>query len=228
MRPLIGITTSVNRRDYETRDQAVVMLPHNYPEAIRRAGGMPVLIPEGEVADSLLDSLDGIVISGGRDISPDLYDEEVHAKTVDVRPEQDISELALMRVALERDLPLLAVCRGHQLYCVEHGGRLHQHLPETPGFEQHGATDGEWSEHGDHIEADSKLASIIGTRISGNSGHHQGVADAGDLHVVGRTEDGLIEAVEDSSKKFCISVQWHPEMIGQHEIFDALIEAARS
>ncbi|MDP6220232.1 MAG: gamma-glutamyl-gamma-aminobutyrate hydrolase family protein [Candidatus Thalassarchaeaceae archaeon] len=228
MRPLIGITTSVNRRDYETRDQAVVMLPHNYPEAIRRAGGMPVLIPEGEVADSLLDSLDGIVISGGRDISPDLYDEEVHAKTVDVRPEQDISELALMRVALERDLPLLAVCRGHQLYCVEHGGRLHQHLPETPGFEQHGATDGEWSEHGVHIEADSKLASIIGTRISGNSGHHQGVADAGDLHVVGRTEDGLIEAVEDSSKKFCISVQWHPEMIGQHEIFDALIEAARS
>jgi putative glutamine amidotransferase len=204
------------------------MLPHNYPEAIRRAGGMPVLIPEGEVADSLLDSLDGIVISGGRDISPDLYDEEVHAKTVDVRPEQDISELALMRVALERDLPLLAVCRGHQLYCVEHGGRLHQHLPETPGFEQHGATDGEWSEHGVHIEADSKLASIIGTRISGNSGHHQGVADAGDLHVVGRTEDGLIEAVEDSSKKFCISVQWHPEMIGQHEIFDALIEAARS
>jgi putative glutamine amidotransferase len=189
---------------------------------------MPVLIPEGEVADSLLDSLDGIVISGGRDISPDLYDEEVHAKTVDVRPEQDISELALMRVALERDLPLLAVCRGHQLYCVEHGGRLHQHLPETPGFEQHGATDGEWSEHGVHIEADSKLASIIGTRISGNSGHHQGVADAGDLHVVGRTEDGLIEAVEDSSKKFCISVQWHPEMIGQHEIFDALIEAARS
>ncbi len=228
MRPLIGITTSVNRRDYETRDQAVVMLPHNYPEAIRRAGGMPVLIPEGEVADSLLDSLDGIVISGGRDISPDLYDEEVHAKTVDVRPEQDVSELALMRVALERDLPLLAVCRGHQLYCVEHGGRLHQHLPETPGFEQHGATDGEWSEHGVHIEADSKLASIIGTRISGNSGHHQGVADAGDLHVVGRTEDGLIEAVEDSSKKFCISVQWHPEMIGQHEIFDALIEAARS
>ncbi len=228
MRPLIGITTSVNRRDYETRDQAVVMLPHNYPEAIRRAGGMPVLIPEGEVADSLLDSLDGIVISGGRDISPDLYDEEVHAKTVDVRPEQDISELALMRVALERDLPLLAVCRGHQLYCVEHGGRLHQHLPETPGFEQHGATDGEWSEHGVHIEADSKLASIIGTKISGNSGHHQGVADAGDLHVVGRTEDGLIEAVEDSSKKFCISVQWHPEMIGQHEIFDALIEAARS
>ncbi len=228
MRPLIGITTSVNRRDYETRDQAVVMLPHNYPEAIRRAGGMPVLIPEGEVADSLLDSLDGIVISGGRDISPDLYDEEVHAKTVDVRPEQDISELALMRVALERDIPLLAVCRGHQLYCVEHGGRLHQHLPETPGFEQHGATDGEWSEHGVHIEADSKLASIIGTRISGNSGHHQGVADAGDLHVVGRTEDGLIEAVEDSSKKFCISVQWHPEMIGQHEIFDALIEAARS
>lgn len=228
MRPVIGVTTSVNTRDYETAGQAVVMLPHNYPEAIRRAGGTPVLIPEGETDDSLIDSLDGVVISGGRDISPSLYGEQAHEKTSDVRPEQDASELALMRAALERDLPLLAVCRGHQLYCVEHGGRLHQHLPETPGFEQHGATDGEWSEHEVHIEENSKLASIVGTKIVGNSGHHQGVADAGDLHVVGRTGDGLIEAVEDPNKKFCISVQWHPEMIGQHEIFDALIEAARS
>jgi putative glutamine amidotransferase len=225
---VIGVTTSVNTRDYETTGQAVVMLPHNYPEAIRRAGGTPILIPEGEADDSLVDFLDGIVISGGRDISPGLYGEQAHEKTSDVRPEQDASELALMRAALERDLPLLAVCRGHQLYCVEHGGRLHQHLPETPGFEQHGATDGEWSEHEVHIEGDSKLASIVGTRIVGNSGHHQGVADAGDLHVVGRTGDGLIEAVEDPNMKFCISVQWHPEMIGQHEIFDALIEAARS
>ena len=228
MRPVIGITTSINTRDYEVPGQAVVMLPHNYPEAIRRAGGTPILIPEGEVDDSLLDSLDGIIISGGHDISPELYGEEAHERTDDVRLEQDASELVLLRAALERDLPLLAVCRGHQLYCVDNGGRLHQHLPETPGFERHGATGGEWSEHDVHIEEGSKLASIVGTRILGNSGHHQGVADAGDLQVVGRTEDGLIEAVEDPGKKFCISVQWHPEMIGQHEIFDALIEAARS
>ncbi len=228
MRPLIGITTSVNTRDYETPDQEVVMLPHNYPEAIRRAGGTPLLITEGEVDGSLLDSLDGIIISGGRDISPALYGEEPHERTNDVRPEQDASELSLMRAALERDLPFLAVCRGHQLFCVDNGGRLHQHLPETTGFEQHGATGGEWSEHEVRIEEGSRLASIVGTRIVGNSGHHQGVADAGDLKVVGRSEDGLIEAVEDPDKRFCISVQWHPEMTGQHEIFAALIEAARS
>ena len=93
MRPLIGITTSVNTRDYETPDQEVVMLPHNYPEAIRRAGGTPLLITEGEVDGSLLDSLDGIIISGGRDISPALYGEEPHERTNDVRPEQDASEL---------------------------------------------------------------------------------------------------------------------------------------
>ena len=117
MRPLIGITTSVNTRDYETPDQEVVMLPHNYPEAIRRAGGTPLLITEGEVDGSLLDSLDGIIISGGRDISPALYGEEPHERTNDVRPEQDASELSLMRAALERDLPFLAVCRGFGSTC---------------------------------------------------------------------------------------------------------------
>ena len=226
MKPLIGVTTSVKIRDYETPNQAVLMLPTTYPNAIKNAGGVPVLLTEGEEVESLLSRIDGLIIAGGRDIDPALYGEDPHKNTTDFRPEQDAWEIALMRAAIERDMPMLCVCRGHQLLSVERGGHLYQHLPETPGFEEHGSTGGEWSDHIVKIGSDSKLGAILGTQTRGNSGHHQGVADAGDLTVVGRTEDGLIEAVEMPDKKFVISTQWHPEMIEQAAIFDALIEAA--
>ncbi|MAJ18672.1 MAG: gamma-glutamyl-gamma-aminobutyrate hydrolase [Euryarchaeota archaeon] len=226
--PVIGVTTSVNVRDYETPEQAVVMVPANYPQAIRRAGGIPILLTEGDDVETLLARLDGIIIAGGRDVDPARYGEEPHERTDNLRPEQDTWESALIATAIERDLPLLCVCRGHQLLAVERGGRLHQHLPETPGYEKHGATGGEWSNHAVEIDPNSRLGSIIGTNVIGNSGHHQGVADAGDLTIVGRTEDGLIEAVELPGASFLLSMQWHPEMLNQTKVFDALIEAARA
>ena len=226
--PVIGVTTSVNVRDYETPEQAVVMVPANYPQAIRRAGGIPILLTEGDDVETLLARLDGIIIAGGRDVDPALYGEEPHERTDNLRPEQDTWESALIATAIERDLPLLCVCRGHQLLAVERGGRLHQHLPETPGYEKHGATGGEWSNHAVEIDPNSRLGSILGTNVIGNSGHHQGVADAGDLTIVGRTEDGLIEAVELPGASFLLSMQWHPEMLNQTKVFDALIEAARA
>ena len=226
--PIIGVTTSVNERDYETPEQAVVMVPANYPQAIRRAGGIPILLTEGDDVEALLDRLDGIIIAGGRDVDPARYGEEPHERTDNLRPEQDTWESALIATAIERDLPLLCVCRGHQLLAVERGGRLHQHLPETPGFEKHGATGGKWSNHTVEIDPNSRLGSILGTNVIGNSGHHQGVADAGDLTIVGRTEDGLIEAVELPGASFLLSMQWHPEMLNQTKVFDALIEAARA
>ena len=226
--PVIGVTTSVNVRDYETPEQAVVMVPANYPQAIRRAGGIPILLTEGDDVEILLARLDGIIIAGGRDVDPARYGEEPHERTDNLRPEQDTWESALIATAIERDLPLLCVCRGHQLLAVERGGRLHQHLPETPGYEKHGATGGEWSNHAVEIDPNSRLGSILGTNVIGNSGHHQGVADAGDLTIVGRTEDGLIEAVELPGASFLLSMQWHPEMLNQTKVFDALIEAARA
>lgn len=226
--PVIGVTTSVNVRDYETPEQAVVMIPANYPQAIRRAGGIPILLTEGDDVETLLARLDGIIIAGGRDVDPARYGEEPHERTDNLRPEQDTWESALIATAIERDLPLLCVCRGHQLLAVERGGRLHQHLPETPGYEKHGATGGEWSNHAVEIDPNSRLGSILGTNVIGNSGHHQGVADAGDLTIVGRTEDGLIEAVELPGASFLLSMQWHPEMLNQTKVFDALIEAARA
>ena len=225
--PIIGVTTSINLRDYETPEQAVVMLPANYPNAIRKAGGIPVLLTEGDDVVTLLDRLDGIIIAGGRDIDPACYGEEPHEKTTNLRPEQDSWEASLITSAIERDLPMLCVCRGHQLLSIERGGSLHQHLPETPGHENHGATAGDWSDHPVKIKESSLLASVIGTETMANSGHHQGVADAGDLTVVARTDDGLIEAVELPGASFLLSMQWHPEMIDQTKVFDALIEAAR-
>ena len=226
--PVIGVTTSVNVRDYETPEQAVVMVPANYPQAIRRAGGIPILLTEGDDVETLLDRLDGIIIAGGRDVDPARYGEEPHERTDNLRPEQDTWESALIATAIEHDLPLLCVCRGHQLLAVERGGRLYQHLPETPGYEKHGATGGKWSNHAVEIDPNSRLGSILGTNVIGNSGHHQGVADAGDLTIVGRTEDGLIEAVELPGASFLLSMQWHPEMLNQTKVFDALIEAARA
>ena len=193
-------------RDYETQDQSVVMIPKNYPKAVKEAGGIPLLISECGDPNELLDILDGLIISGGRDINPRLYGEELHEKTTDIDNQQDEWEVSLIEGAIDRDLPLLCVCRGHQLLCAIRGGKLFQHLPTTEGFEKHGETGGKWSNHKIQLIPGSLIYDILGEEVIGNSGHHQGVFDAGDLNVVGRTTDGLIEAVELQSCRFLISV----------------------
>ena len=226
MRPLIGITTSVNSRDYEASNQSVIMLPETYPKAVKAAGGIPLLLSECEDSDELLDCLDGLIISGGRDINPKLYNQDAHEKTIDFSDSQDKWEISLIEGAIERDIPLLCICRGHQLLCVIRGGELFQDLPSTDGYEKHGETGGKWSQHTIKIESNSLISELLGDEVIGNSGHHQGVSDAGDLRVVGRTSDGLIEAVELDDCRFLISTQWHPEMLGQNPIFEALIQAS--
>ncbi len=226
MRPLIGITTSVNSRDYEVSNQSVVMLPENYPSAVKDAGGIPLLLSQCDDVDGLLDCLDGLVISGGRDINPNLYGQEPHRKTIDFSDKQDQWEKSLIEGAIDREIPLLCICRGHQLLCVIRGGKLFQDLPTTKGYEKHGANGGQWSKHTIKLEKNSLISELLGDEIIGNSGHHQGVHDAGDLKVVGRTSDGLIEAVELNDYPFLISTQWHPEMLKQDSIFEGLIRAS--
>ena len=226
MRPLIGITTSVNSRDYEVSNQSVVMLPENYPSAVKDAGGIPLLLSQCDDVDGLLDCLDGLVISGGRDINPNLYGQEPHRKTIDFSDKQDQWEKSLIEGAIDREIPLLCICRGHQLLCVIRGGKLFQDLPTTKGYEKHGDNGGQWSKHTIKLEKNSLISELLGDEIIGNSGHHQGVHDAGDLKVVGRTSDGLIEAVELNNYPFLISTQWHPEMLKQDSIFEGLIRAS--
>ena len=109
---------------------------------------------------------------------------------------------------------------------ISYGGFLHQHLPTTPPYENHGAWGGKWSDHEVFIVPESKLYKIIGLSSNVNSAHHQGVCDPGSLDVNARSADGLIEGLEDPNREFVISVQWHPEAIGQKSIVSALVKAA--
>ena len=187
-----------------------------------------MIIPPAGDMTILLDSIDGLIVSGGPDISPANYNEEPGPMTTEFYPEQDYSEMGLIERALERDMPLLGICRGMQILSVAHGGRMHQHLDTTPGHEGHGGFFGKSTEHGVVVEGDSQLADIMGDSFTVNSLHHQGVSDAGSLEVSARADhDGLIEGVERRDKKFCIGVQWHPERKGHDLLFSALIQAAR-
>ena len=172
--------------------------------------------------------IDGLIVSGGPDISPSLYGQEPGSMTVEFYPKQDESEIALITEALERDMPLLGVCRGMQILSVAHGGSLYQHLDDTPGHEGHGGYDGISTDHSVIVKEGSMLEQIMGASFTVNSTHHQGVANPGNLSISALAQhDGLIEAVERTDKKFCLGVQWHPERKGHDQLFSALVEAAR-
>ena len=228
MKPIIGITCCMREARYSDFVRHAAILPSAYISMVDKVGGVPMIIPPAGDMTMLLDSIDGLIVSGGPDISPANYNEEPGPMTTEFYPEQDYSEMGLIERALERDMPLLGNCRGMQILSVAHGGRMHQHLDTTPGHEGHGGFFGKSTEHGVVLEGDSQLASIMGDSFIVNSLHHQGVSDSGSLDVSARADhDGLIEGVERKDKKFCIGVQWHPERKGHDLLFSALIQAAR-
>lgn len=194
---------------------------------VSRCGGIPILIPPGSSTE-IIDNIDGLIISGGPDISPEIYGQENGKFTIETYPKQDASEIALIKSAIKNNLPLLCICRGFQLLCAIHDGSLHQHLPQTDGYEEHGGWDGNVTEHGVNIIEGSRLEEIMGDKITVNSTHHQGVKDPGSLKVTAfSSHDGLIEAVEIEKLSFCIGVQWHPERIEHVSLYKAFIDSAR-
>ncbi len=226
--PIIGITVCRRPTSFGSWQIEADVVPSTYAKAIESAGGKPLLLPAGS-CDSLLKLVDGLVVAGGPDIDPEMYGEQPCQYGMVAHPEQDRSEAEMIRCAIKNDIPLLGICRGMQLMSVIHGGKLHQHLPETPGFEQHGGWDGEESQHGVIIDEGSSLHQIMGSEVTANSTHHQGVCDPGSLTVCAHSShDGLIEGVERTDKRFCLGVQWHPERIGHIGLFSALVEAARA
>ena len=228
MRPVIGITCFMRDTVYGNWNRHAAILPSAYVSVIDRVGGTPLIIPPAGDMTKILDSIDGLVVSGGPDLYPQNYGEEPESMTVEFYPEQDATEMSLIREAMARDMPFFGVCRGMQILSVMHGGRLHQHLDTTPGHEGHGGFDGVETEHGVSTRPGSLLESLMGRTITVNSGHHQGVADAGDLTVAATAKhDGLIEAVERQDLRFCLGVQWHPERAGHDVLYSALVQAAR-
>jgi len=228
-RPIVGVTSYVEQARFGAWDVPAALIPLSYVQAIEKAGGRALVVPPTEDGvEETLDALDGLLLSGGSDLDPSLYDEDVHPETRNIRPERDLAEMALLRAALARDLPVLAVCRGSQVLNVARGGNLVQHLPETVGTEAHRETPGVFSDHGVEVDPDSRLGGIVGASVDVKSHHHQGYGELGEgLRVVARAEDGTIEAVEDPERRFAVGVLWHPEEGEDAALFEALVAEAR-
>jgi len=208
---------------------AASLVPLSYVHALEHAGGRALLVPPSDDAvEETLDALDALVLSGGNDVDPALYGAEPHPQTTGLVPERDRGEIALLRAALARDMPVLAVCRGSQVLNVARGGDLVQHLPDAVGHERHKHTPGVFADHSVELDADSRLASILGERAPVKSHHHQGFGRVGEgLRPVARAEDGTVEALEDPRQRFAVGVLWHPEEGEDVALFRALVEEAR-
>jgi putative glutamine amidotransferase len=229
-RPVIGITTYAQEANWGVWRLPAALIPLDYVEAVERAGGRPVLVPPSEEGvDETLEALDGIVFSGGADVDPSIYGADPHPATDSPQARRDAAELALLRAALDRDMPTLAICRGVQLLNVARGGDLVQHLPEALGHDEHKTTPGVFAEHPVEVQAGTRLASMIGARSDVTSHHHQGLGRLGQgLVENARAHDGTLEGVEDPALRFAIGVQWHPEAGEDEALFAGLVEEARA
>jgi putative glutamine amidotransferase len=226
-RPVIGLTTYAEEARFGLQDTFAAVLPLAYVHAVHTCGGRAVLITPDDPDVDILDRIDAIIFAGGSDVDPAAYGETPHP-TTNVKPERDKAEMLLLQAAVERDLPLLGICRGLQLMAVAYGGRLHQHLPDVLGHSEHRPVSGpKFGEHLVRTVAGTLCHKILGDEITVNSFHHQGVADLGGLTMAGWCpEDELIEAAEDPRRRFVIGVQWHPEDTSDFRIFEALVDAA--
>jgi putative glutamine amidotransferase len=234
-RPVIGICAAMERAQWSVWDQQAILLPRNYIEAVQQAGGFAVMLaPDPHLVEDpgeALELLDGLVLAGGADVDPGAYGQEAHAETTGTVPERDVFEMALVRAAIERDLPVLGICRGMQLINVARGGTLLQHLPERYGHHEHrrvvGSFDG--ADHDVELLEGTLAMQVVGeARHATKSHHHQGVDRIGEgLLVCGRSAmDGLPEAIELPDRRFVLGVQWHPEADAMSPVVSALVEAA--
>jgi putative glutamine amidotransferase len=224
-RPLIGLTTYARTVRYSTFEADSVALPMWYVRAVHSSGGRAVLIPFDDPGEDVLDRLDGIVFTGGSDVDPAHYGEAPHPESGWVE-ERDRAELLLLRAALDRDLPLLGICRGLQVMAIAAGGKLHQHLPDVVGHDGHRLREG--GTHRVRLATGTRCHTILGDEVTVNSIHHQGIADPGKLTPAGWSpDDDLLEAAEDPTRSFALGVQWHPEMSTDHRLFAALVAAAQ-
>lgn len=229
-RPLIGITTYAEPEvRWGAWELPAALIPLAYVEAIERAGGRPLLVPPSEDGiEETLDALDGLLFSGGSDLDPETYGQEPHSETSGVRSQRDRGELALLIAAIERDVPVLAVCRGSQILNVARGGDLVQHLPDVVGDDRHKHTPGVFADHYVSVEPNSRLGALLGQRAPVKSHHHQGFGRLGDgLVPTAYAVDGTLEALEDPTKRFALGVLWHPEAGEDAALFTALVEQAR-
>ncbi|WP_341994577.1 gamma-glutamyl-gamma-aminobutyrate hydrolase family protein [Microbacterium sp. LWH7-1.2] len=230
---MIGLTTYLEQAKQGVWDVRAAFLPEVYFDSVTGSGGIAVLLPpqpDPEIAaDAVLDGLDGLILTGGLDVQPELYGAERHPLTDAARPDRDAWELALFRGAEERRLPVLAICRGLQLVNVARGGTLHQHLPEVLGTERFRVGGGVFATNDVLVDEGSRLAGLVGPgALAVHSYHHQGVDRLGDgLVATAHSDDGLVQAFESDGEGYVLGVQWHPEQNQEdRRLFAGLVAAA--
>jgi putative glutamine amidotransferase len=239
-KPLIGITTERWSSSLTHRNGRVQGALGSYVEALLAAGGLPVLIPvsvQGEDLAELYGRLQGVILPGGGDVAPAYYQAEAHPATHEVDADRDQAELWLARQALSDGKPFFGICRGLQVLNVASGGSLVQDLPsEQPQSARHlyhyPDYPLDYPAHSVKIEEDSLLAGCFDSPIvEVNSRHHQAMREVGaGLQVIGRSPDGVIEAVQATTAPFVLGVQWHPENMqaqaGMRALFERFVAAA--
>lgn len=228
--PLIGLTTYGRSADNR------YTLPAEYLDAVRRAGGVPILIAPGEPRwEAVLEVVDALILTGGGDIDPGHYQGRRHETNYAIDQERDALELSLAHRVVATGMPTLGICRGAQILNVSRGGRLIEHIPDEVGDKVlHRAPPREPIAHGIKLRPESRLARILGREeFQAMSWHHQALRGAAEgFEAVAHAPDGTIEAIEMPEHPWLIAVQWHPEITAasdplQQKLFDALVEEAR-
>jgi putative glutamine amidotransferase len=229
-RPVIGLSTYREPARWGAWSQSADLLPSQYAQAITLAGGIPLLLPPTEphadAAATVVERVDGLVITGGADVDPARYDEPAHPATVKTRPDRDGWELALLDAAGARGIPTLGICRGMQVMAVHAGGHLDQHVPDLVEHDRHNPGADAYGETGIKVAKGSRLATLVGETGPASCHHHQSVRDHPGFTAVAWAEDGLLEAIEDPKHRFRLGVQWHPEVDADRGLFRGLVMAA--
>jgi putative glutamine amidotransferase len=231
---VIGICAAVERVRRDPWDEVVSMVQRTYPAAVQRAGGVAVILPPDEAAerapDPFLDLIDALLLAGGADVDPATYGAAPHPETGLTWPDRDRFEVALIRCASDRAMPVLGVCRGMQIMNVALEGTLIQHLDDVIGTDDHRHTPGAFTDHEVRIQPGSLAARAVGAeQITVKSHHHQGIERLGEgLTATGwSVNDDLVEAVELPDHPFALGVLWHPEEDERSGVVGALVDAAR-
>ena len=229
-RPVIGICAAIESAQWAAWEVVVNLSPRAYSLAVQRAGGLALILPPDDVVaespDELLDMIDALILAGGSDIDPASYGAKPHPETKVTWPERDRFELALGTRALERDMPVLGICRGMEMLNVIQGGTLNQHLAD---LELHRHTPGVFTDHRVRLEPGSLAERVVGAeRTEVKSAHHQGLEELGEGVVTsGYADDGVVEAIELPGRSFAVGVLWHPEEDERSRVVGSFVDEAR-
>jgi putative glutamine amidotransferase len=228
----IGVTTYLEPVVMGLWNRPGSMLPRVYSDCLISAGAavitLPPQPPTADVVARVLDGIDGLMLTGGKDVDATLYGQQPHPENDAPRTDRDAWEIALVRAAIERDLPLLGICRGLQVLNVALGGTLIQHLPDVIGSNRYSYGNAEFADNPVMTVPGTRIADILGDGLGAKSYHHQAIDHVADgLTVSAHGDDGIIQSVDIDAMTFGVAVQWHPEETPDDlRLFAALVAAA--